>query len=432
MGNEGQGGRQGRTVTPRRGRTPVRCGTCARRLAGAVFLLIAVGAAQASARGREVVVRAGGEGAAAQPMVGFELRAVGSGRPLTPGKDEVLGGLLDGVPTVAILDTGASGSVISGPTAARFAVDAEHGSRYVEVGMAGEHAMAVSRPYTLALCNDDATEDGTRAPGSRRPRAGARRRRARAGCDAALVLSAQRFLLNEPNVDLAALLTSPGTAVDVVGMPAIASMVVELRPASEAGVRLHPRGARVPADLWIPLDMVDFNRRRHPKNRGPLPTLAVNPMVRGVRAVAGSRSAAGDWLLDTGSAVTILSSPLARRLGLVDGRGKPLHDPDFTLPVGGIGGGQRPLPGFRIDRLELDAEDGTTLVIDEPSILVHDVVATDDGGTAHRLDGILGMNVLGVSGSGMSIAGFSRTYAAAFERVVIDAPRRRLGVTPAR
>jgi hypothetical protein len=233
-----------------------------------------------------------------------------------------------------------------------------------------------------------------------------------------------------------ALLASPGATTDVVGMPAIREAVVEIRSATAGAaplvVEIHPRGARVPADVWVPLDLVDFNRRAHPANRGPLPSLTVNPMIPGVRVTAGARHAEGDWLLDTGSAVTILSSPLARALGLVDAAGRPARPPAFALPVGGISGAERSLPGFRLDRLELAAADGRTIVVEDPAVLVHDVVTTTDDGVEHRLDGILGMNVLASSGSGMTLAGFARTYAPAFARVVIDVPGRRLGLTPRR
>jgi hypothetical protein len=340
----------------------------------------------------------------------------------------MLGGMLDGLATAAILDTGASGNVLSGPTAQRYAVASERGARYVEVGMTGEHAMGVSRPYTIALCADDG-HDG----GARRKRGSARRG---AGCEAALLLRSQRMLLNEPGADLMTLLTSPGLASDVIGMPAISEAVIELSAATRGmapvAVAIHPRSARVPADVWVPLTMVDFNRTRHPRNQGPLPSLDVNPMIGDVRARAGARTATGDWLLDTGSAITILSSHLANDLGLVDGRGKPTRAPDFSLPVGGISGGQKSLPGFQIDAIELTAESGTTVVLERPWVLVHDVVTTTNDGDEVRLDGILGMNVLGGSGSGMMMTGFAETYAAPFRRVVIDAPRSRLGLTPAR
>lgn len=390
----------------------------------ALTVLLASLAAPARA-GRQVVVRAGGEAAIAPPMVVFELRHP-NGRALAARDDELLGDLLAGLTGAAVLDTGASGTVLSSPTAARYDVSPERGARYVEVGMNGEHTMAVSRPYAIALCEANR----------------------RSGCQESLVLRSQRFLLNAPaperanehldalGGDLMALLASPGQATNVVGMPAIREAVVELRSAAEGlaplAVEIHPRGARVSADHWITLDMVDFNRRRHPKNRGPLPSLAVNPMVPDVRVRAGARAARGDWLLDTGSVVTVLSSRLANEIGLVDRAGRPTRSPDFGLPIGGISGAQKSLPGFYIDRIEIDADDGTTIVVERPAVLVHDVTTKTDDGREHRLDGILGMNILSGSGSGMMMAGFAKTYASAFDRIVIDGPRARLGLTPAR
>jgi len=386
----------------------------------AVTVLLAALSGQARAGG-EVVVRAGGEAALAPPMVTFELRRT-NGRALAAEGDDMLGDLLAALTGAAVLDTGASGTVLSGPTAARYDITLERGARYVEVGMNGEHAMAVSRPYTLAVCEPNQ----------------------RSGCRESLVLRSQRFLLNEPagavasasGGDLMALLASPGQATNVIGMPAIREAVVELRSVTQGtaplAVEIHPRGARVSADHWITLDMVDFNRRRHPDNRGPLPSLAVNPLVPGVRVRAGAREARGDWLLDTGSVVTVLSSRLAREIGLVDGAGRPARPADFGLPIGGISGAQKNLPGFYVDRIEIDADDGTTIVVEHPAVLVHDVTTTTDDGREHRLDGILGMNVLSPSGSGMMMTGFAKTYASAFDRVVIDAPRSRLGLSPAR
>jgi hypothetical protein len=401
--------------------------------AACVVAFAAAGVRAEGAR-REVVVRVGGEAAVAQPAVVFELRDAAAGRRLAERPtDDLLGGLLAGVAPAAILDTGASGHVLSKATAARFGIASEAGARYVEIGMSGEHAMGVSRPYALALCEGTAASPGLGAPGGPPParttaggrRAGARR----AGgprCEAALVLRAQRFLLNDAPDDPLALLASPGAAVDVIGMPAIREAVVEIRP---DGVRLLPAGTRLPAGLWIRLAMVDFNRA-HPRNRGPRPTVTVNPVVRGVRALAGGRETRGDWLLDTGSAVTLLSSAQAARLGLADGRGRPARAPDFVLPIGGIGGGERSLPGFRLERVEIEAEDGTVVVFPRAAVVVHDVVAARDGGSPAAIDGILGMSLLGGSGSGVRLGGFAREHASPFTRVVIDGPRARLGLTP--
>ncbi len=113
-------------------------------------------------------------------------------------------------------------------------------------------------------------------------------------------------------------------------------------------------------------------------------------------------------------------------LDLVDAGGTPLRQPDFSVPVSGISGGQRQMPGFRIDRIEIDGG-GDTLVFAHPAVVVHDVSTTRDDGTSVTLAGILGMNLLLPSGSGPSLMGFAEPRPAPFARVVIDVPRARLG-----
>ena len=109
-------------------------------------------------------------------------------------------------------------------------------------------------------------------------------------------LTAQRLLLNEAPADLAAALLSPGAMVDVVGMPLIREHVIEIAPQADAlpalAVRLHPSAAGLAVDAWVALTLVDFNRR-HPRNRGPLPSLATNPVVTGVRTTLGAAGRRG-------------------------------------------------------------------------------------------------------------------------------------------
>jgi hypothetical protein len=79
-----------------------------------------------------------------------------------------------------------------------------------------------------------------------------------------------------------------------------------------------------------------------------------------------------NFLFDTGSQLTVISSASARALGL------DLTNPAFTLNAGGVGGGAG-LPGYYLD--ELDLPGGLTLT-DVP------VVVMDVSG----VDGIIGMN----------------------------------------
>ena len=390
--------------------------------------------AQAGWARREITVQASGQAALMQPMVTFQLRDRRSGKPLDPQPDG-LEDLLGGVAPLAILDTGASAHVVSRTTAERYGVGAEHGARYVEVGMNGEVAMAVSRPYDLALSSDGTGVDAAPPPAGKSRELGRPVERDRqADRMRSLVFAAQRSLLNEAESDPLALLSSPGAGVDVAGMPAIAEMVVEIEPGQStlepAAVRLRPKGSPVDAELWIPLEMVDFNRPHHPRNRGPLPSLARNPVVRHVRAVVGGRATSGGWLLDTGSAVTVLSTAGARALDLLDARGRPVRQADFTLRVGGIAGAEKALPGFRLDRLEIPAEHDTVLIVAPAAVVVHDVATTRDDGTAIVLDGVLGMNLFLAAGSDPVLLGFAREHPPAFTRIVVDAGRERLGLTP--
>jgi hypothetical protein len=377
--------------------------------------LLAVLAPIAPAAARDVMLPATGEAAVAQPMVVLTLGE----RPERAGQRRAddLEDLVADLPAVAVLDTGASGHVLSQGTAARFGVEAESGSRYVEVGMSGEHAMVVSRAVTLTVADLEPEDED--APRNRRRAA-----------PTSVRLASQRLLLNEAPSDLASALLSPGAMVDVVGMPLIREHVIEIAPLEAAlpalAVRLHASSAGLGVDAWVPLTLVDFNRR-HPRNRGPLPSLATNPVVADVRTTNGSADASGDWLLDTGAACSMISTATARRLGLVAADGTPSRRPDFTLPIGGIGGGSRNLPGFRLDRLEVDADGGRTLVFPDPAVVVHDVSTVRADGTKVTLDGILGMNLLLPSGTGMTMLGASAQLAGPFERVVIDVEHERMG-----
>jgi hypothetical protein len=335
-----------------------------------------------------VVVRAGVDAALMPPMIAFRLRD-GAGRPLTPTGDGA--DVLADLPVIAVLDTGASAHLLSHDTAARYGVRIESGARWIETGMTGEHALGVTTPYSLSV-ETGGDDDGT-----------SRRRR-----PPPVVLSSQRILVNDVPATTEAMLTSPGAIVDVVGMPALEHAVVELRPGggglAPAAVSLLSEGDDARATCWLPLALVDFSRRHHPKNRGTPPTLASNPMLRGVRVVHDGRSVRGDWLVDTGSAVTILSTEAAHALGLSD-------PAPLSAPVGGISGSQKALQGWHVDRIELTTTTGGIVALTDAAVFVHDVSTTTDDGARITLDGIFGANLLD-----------------AFSRVVIDIPHSRIGI----
>jgi hypothetical protein len=393
------------TMTPRR------------RWTAALVATFATATLAATGDARDLVLSATGEAALVQPMVVLSL---GDEKPAPRKRSgDDLSDLLEGMPAVAILDTGASGHILSAATAARFGIEVERGARYVEAGMSGDHVLGVSRPIALGVSGvePEAADDDAR------PRRGPE--------PAPFRLAAQRFLLNDAPSDPAAALLSPGSMVDVVGMPLIRERVIEIEPTSgppgALALRLHPSAAGLRTDAWIALTLVDYNRR-DPRNRGPLPSLATNPLVPDVTITLGTTDVEGDWLLDTGAACSMISTKAARRLGLVDAAGTPTRAPDFTLPVGGVGGGHHNLPGFRLDQLTLETADGRTLVFPDPAVIIHDVSTKNDDGDTITLDGILGMNLLLPSGSGVTMLGASKQLPGPFERVVIDVAGKRLGL----
>jgi hypothetical protein len=359
-------------------------------LLAVALVTIGVAGRSAPAVAASVTVRAATDATLLPPMIALHLRD-GAGRPLKPvdaGEAELVGDL----PVLAILDTGASATLLSHDTAARYGVRSESGARWTETGMTGDHALGVTAAYGLAL-DAGGDEDGGRG---------------RRGAPSPIVLAEQRLLVNDVAATPEAMLASPGAIVDIVGMPALQRAVAEIHPAggglAPATVALRDAGDTVRADHWLPLALVDFARHHDPKNHGIPPTLAPNPVLRGVRVVESARSARGDWLVDTGSALTILSTATAKTLGL--------HEPaPLSAPVGGMSGAQQSLPGWHVERIEIPTSDGDVLVVTDAAVFVHDVSTVTDDGTQVTLDGIFGANQL-----------------EAFSRVVIDVPHARLGV----
>jgi len=370
--------------------------------------------------GTIITVSETGQAALAQPKIMFELRDAKTGAPLRKSQDD-LTELLGEPQPLAFLDTGASSFIISKTTAERFGLRTDDAGRFVETGMSGDHAMEVSIPYTLALTHHPLamTDDPGRDP--RNP-----------GRSDVLEFKAQRLLINRNVDELTQLLGVLGGAIDVVGMPAISEMMFEIQPQradeSSVPVRILTPRARLRAGVWIPLEMMEFSRRKHPDNRDPLPALARNPVIPRVKAAAGAMEADGDWLLDTGSAFTIISVKTAQAIGLFDAEGRPVRPADFQLPAGGISGQVHQLPGFQIDRVEFRGEGGTKVVFERPFVVVHDVSTTLDDGSIITLDGILGMNLLLNSGSEFKGTGFAEKHESVFESVIFDGPRARFGL----
>ena len=106
----------------------------------------------------------------------------------------------------------------------------------------------------------------------------------------------------------------------------------------------------------------------------------------------GDRRASGTFALDTGEAISFISSAMAEKLGLdsnMDGDFGAGDDQfDDTLPIGGIGGTIE-APVFLIDRFTIPTQQGVDLVWNlesQLSVLVVDI--------SPEIDGILGADLL--------------------------------------
>ncbi len=257
--------------------------------------------------------------------------------------------------------------------------------------------------------------------------------------------------------------------LDVVGMPAIAGKIVVLDPrdvnAMSDKIRTYVYDARTAGTDRAPipkttrhvkLSFASFSRftKISPPTALP-PAIWANPII-GPNPLhpAGDRTppiilthhgqtAWASWLLDTGSAVSMISRKQAAALGVTylpdtDGSNHPRlagapADRQFVMTVGGIGGSKKSA-GFFLDKLALPTMEGTPIVFAHAPVLVADITVTDSAGRSFTLDGVLGMNFLVASAmvdENALLPDIDRLTPGAFRWIVLNQPAGWLGVDPA-
>jgi hypothetical protein len=387
----------------------------------------AASAPQTADETKSILVTGTEEAALGQPRVRVQLRQgdriLTGDAPLLPENLDDLGSGRREAFITAYLDTGASGCVLSKATARRFGVEHERDAAFHEIGLHGESVVDISVALDVFAAIAEADKKQQAAEALTRMLKGARFQISRETPPALLQLMGE---------------------LNVIGMPAIRTAVIEIDPAPMRGeqgaealmtegprVTLHDRKARLPqGGLVIDMEPIDFSRRRHPENRGPLPTLASNPIVPAVETSAGAAKFTCDWLLDTGAAASIISTRHAQALGLLNPDGTPARPADFTLPLGGIAGTAKATPGYIIDGLRIKlrgtGRNARTLEFRRVHVVIRDITATLDSGRSITLDGVLGMNLLLPSASGVSDGEPDVIGEGPFERVWIDGPRNAL------
>ena len=348
---------------------------------------------------RDIVLSGVYEAALDLPRILFVLKREPTSPPLRPNtRFEV---------NYAFLDTGASGVVLSRETTDLMHVAVHPTARFTNVGVGGVEHFAVSEPLYVGIAGY----------GEQRP----------ADPGVYKMIGQGRFQVRENKAGLL------GQPLDIIGMPAMFGRVVVLDSAATNALEYFAADIKKPDDPTIPrvhlevaLKLKSFLNPGNPDNIPPLPVTACNPVINDVVIQRRDRASRGEWLLDTGATMSLISVRQAARLGLTDDNGKPLVKPDFVLPLGGIGQMVQ-VPGFEVDRLVIPTLSGRNLIFKGVRVGVHDIAFFDQKKEDFlTLDGVFGSNFLCASAhmQGLLPGDVSETV---FDKVVIDMRRAILG-----
>ena len=366
------------------------------------------------------------------PVLGAPKPAAEGGAPAkrADGLDDPIFAGLDLAPpppstVAAFLDTGASGILLSKPTADGLKLTAEKGAVFYDVGVGGSEAFGISTPVYVDCAPYSSATDGGNASAYAPAVGPARLQLARGG----------------------GILDALTGGTDVAGMPVMVGrvVVIDARPANTFSDVLRtaivaPGDPSIPkTDATVPLTYVPFARftKTTPAAAAP-PTLDGNPMIgpspldpagraAPVTFTHGGKTATGTMLLDTGAAASMISTAVAAKLGITyapDGStllGVP-KDRQFSLPLGGVGGAKT-VTGFYLDSLALPAKAGQPVIYVKAPVLVNDISVVDaKTGQKLTLDGVFGMNFLVASANitGGLIPDLGKMSEGAFDFIVID------------
>ncbi len=215
-------------------------------------------------------------------------------------------------------------------------------------------------------------------------------------------------ILSSEEVYLAGSLADGGIA-GIVGMPAMAGRVTTLDMSSWADTAdlfdLQPIGVTfsdalppgegvrysVAVDDRVWFDPEDGRPPGAPDD-SPLPVWAPVPFMTARPAFHGN-TAEGDFLLDTGAQMSIISEELAFAIGLdEDGDGNFNNELLYTIPIGGIGGTIE-APVLLIDELRIPTQQDVDLAWlgTDPDELGLEVLVLN---IHPEIDGILGVDLL--------------------------------------
>lgn len=348
---------------------------------------------------QDFVVQGAYEAALDLPRIYFLLKRLPDGHSLGPGGNFEL--------NYAFLDTGASGILISKETANRMGISLDANAQFVDIGAGGKEYFNVSESLYMGLAGYEA----------RNPR----------DTNVYKILGPGRFQVKRNPAGLL------GEPIDVVGMPVMIERTVVLDSGATnslgyfaADIKKQSSASIPKVDIKVALDLKMFADPGNPNNIPPLPVLAPNPVINNIKISYKGKLSKSNWLLDTGATVSFISTRQARELGLINEMGKPIVEPDFSVPVGGVGSLVQ-LQGFEIDALIVPTMSGYNLVFKNARLAVHDIKYFDRDEDKYRvIDGVFGSNFLCASAKmkGLLPSDVSKTV---FDNIVIDMQKRTLG-----
>lgn len=246
-----------------------------------------------------------------------------------------------------LLDTGASGVVVAGPAVDEL-LDAGYQTvaNYYEQGVAGFTEMRVSQAYQV----DFAGTSGERN-----------------------TLTGVRSMSNEE--------LNFGSFGGIMGMPAMVgrTSTIDFTPWATGtdfflynDFSANPPASSTGHRYTVPLRLFEFPLTGQEFPNDPLPASEPLPFLPGV-ARHGNRAVQGEYLLDTGAQLSVLSSATAFKLGLDANDNGTFDDEalDF-IEVGGIGG-TIVVPIVEVNRLAIQTEEGVDLALDGMAMAIVDI-----------------------------------------------------------
>ena len=258
-----------------------------------------------------------------------------------------------------LLDTAANGIIAAGSAVGELEQNGYHvEGTYLELGIGGYQVYDVSAEYDLYFSGSDYIPEA---------------------------LNNVR-ILSDPFAEF-------GSFAGILGMPAMVNRVTTLDLTAMVDAS-GPFGIdyigvdfadQVPPDgghrYTVPLTLVEFS----PGEGDVLPTYAPIPFTT-ARLRNGQAVSSGEFAVDTGAQMSIISSATAIALGLdSDGDGSLDDETDFFMPIGGVGGIIE-APVLPVGQLSVATLEGVDLVWTDLEVLVLDIDPS--------IDGIMGMDLL--------------------------------------